>query len=259
MSVYTQVFQISARDTDPEHRVRADAIAAYMMEAAGRHADDWSMSVPVLQAENRTWVLARLAVRFYDRPGWKSDLSVETWSRGFRGFPAIRDFLVNGPNGLVARGCSVWFILDMSTRKPVRLDGYSERGPALPDRTAGIPEPGKIPPVSGWNREVQIPIRASDLDVNGHVNNVNYLELIYEGVPPEALSGMRISEAVIHYTAETFYPETILSRCSPDPTAAVSDAAAGKDEPETLGFVHSLVRASDGTEVIKARTLWTRM
>ncbi len=255
MSLYSESFNIAARDTDPGNRVRADAIAGYMMEAAWRHADSWGMSVPALQAENRTWVLARLAVRFYDRPGWKSELSVETWSRGFRGFPAIRDFVVNGPGGLVALGCSVWFILDMETRRPVRLDPYAGRGPSLPGRAAGVPEPGKIPPVSGWEREVPMPVRSGDLDMNGHVNNVNYLEWIYEAVPPEILSGMRIREAVLHYTAETFYPETVLSRCSPEPGDPGSGGKGG-GPGMSRGFVHSLVRASDGTEVVKARTLW---
>ena len=257
MSAYIQKFQISSRDTDPGNRIRADAITGYMMEAAGRHADVWGMSLPALQSENRTWVLARLAARFYDRPGWKSEISVETWSRGFRGFPALRDFLVEGPNGLVARGCSVWFVLDLSTRKPVRLDGYSERGPALPDKTAGIPEPGKIPAVDRWERETRIQVRSSDLDMNGHVNNVYYLDWTYEAVPPEVLSGMRIRDVVVHYTAETFYPEAVLSRCSPDPRGGISADGDEAPIPGTRGFVHSLVRASDGVEVIKARTTWT--
>jgi medium-chain acyl-[acyl-carrier-protein] hydrolase len=252
MSVYKQTFEINSCDTDPQNHVRADAIDKYVMEAAGRDADEWGMSIPALQAENRTWVLARIAVKFFDRPGWKSNLTVETWARGFRGFPAMRDFLVSGPNGeSVAAGCSIWFILDLTTRKPVRLDCYADRGPAQPDKTAGVPEPGKIPTVAGWDRETRIPLRLSDIDLNGHVNNVYYLDWVYEGVPPEILSNMRMSEANIHYTAETFYPETVLSRCTPDP------------KPEASGdgkaFIHSLVRASDGVEVVKARTVWASL
>ena len=247
MSVYRQTFQINSRDTDPGNHVRADAIADYMMEAAGRHADEWGMSIPALQAENRTWVLARFGVEFYDRPGWKSELTVETWSRGFRGFPALRDFIVTGPDGeVVARGCSVWFILDLATRKPVRLDPYAKQGPAHPEKTSGLEEPGKIPAVPLWERETRVPVRSSDLDMNGHVNNVYYLDWVYEGVPPEVLSAMRISEANIHYTAETFYPDTVISRCAPEPNAS----------PAGTAFIHSLVRASDGAEVIKARTVW---
>lgn len=249
MSTYERSFVLTARDVDPRNCVRADAIASVLQESAAHHADTWGMSVPDLNPQGRTWVLARLAAEFSGRrPGWKEELRVETWSRGFRGHVATRDYIVHGPDGVAARATSVWFIIDLATRRPVRLTEYLGREEAEPERSAGIEEASRIDAIAAPFRAVPLAVRASDLDLNGHVNNSRYIEWLYESVPPEILSTRRISRLDINFLSETRYPETVELRAAATPP--------GQNGPaDSLAFIHS-VSKSDGVEAVRARSLW---
>ncbi|MBL8966368.1 MAG: hypothetical protein JNG85_05110 [Spirochaetaceae bacterium] len=256
MSAYERNFVVTARDVDPQNRVRADAVAVMLQESAAHHADAWGMSIPSLNREGRTWVLARLAMEFGGRPGWKEELRVETWSRGFRGHVATRDYLVSAADGgVVARATSVWFVIDLATRRPVRLDEYGTRGAHDPDRTAGVDEPGKLAPPPQGAAETFLKVRASDLDLNGHVNNSRYIEWLYEAVPASVLQSRRMSRLELHFLAETHYPGDILIRRAAEPGAA-NGAANGAASAEELGFVHSILRP-DGVEAVRARSRWS--
>lgn len=256
MAHYERMFTISGSDVDPHDRARVDALAVMLQESAAHHADTWGMSIPALMANGRTWVLARLAIELEgQRPAWKDEVVVETWSSGFRGHVAGREYVVRkrGSDAVIARAASAWFVLDLASRRPVRLAEYEGRGEPEPERLSGVVLEGKIGLPASEAREVPLAVRASDLDLNGHVNNTRYLAWLYEAVPSEVLASSRMRRVEIHYLGETRYPATVALRSWAIPEAGVSgDGNAGGP-----AFVHSVLRP-DGVEAVRAKTFWTR-
>lgn len=251
MSTFKRTFTITGSDVDSADRARVDAIAVMLQESAAHHADAWGMSIPALMEQGRTWVLARLAMELDGpRPAWKDDVEVETWSAGFRGRIAEREFLVRKKNSgeIVARASSVWFVIDLGSRRPVRLTEYEGRDEPEPDKSSGVKVEGKIELPASAGIETPLAVRASDLDLNGHVNNVRYLQWLYEAVPKDILQDRRLCRLEIHYLGETRYPETVnlKSWALPSPE--------GKNEAV---FAHSILR-SDGVEAVRAKTVWKR-
>lgn len=73
-------------------------------------------------------------------------------------------------------------------------------------------------------------VRYGDLDANGHLNNVVFLQLFEDAriaylrslndaldvVTPQAGTGMIFAEAHLHYRAPAFYPEQIRTHVRPD-------------------------------------------
>jgi len=273
MAVFERTFTISGSDVDPHDRVRVDALAVMLQESAAHHADIWGMSIPSLMTAGRTWVLARLAIELEgQRPAWKDEVVVETWSSGFRGHIAGREYVVRrrGSDAVVARAASAWFILDLATRRPVRLSEYEGRDAAESERVSGVALEGKIALPSSDAREVPLAVRASDLDLNGHVNNTRYLAWLYEAVPPELLAANRMRRVEIHYLGETRYPATVTLRSWAIPDAGARSAGggassggaggidSGDEGPGGPAFVHSVLRP-DGVEAVRAKTFWTRL
>jgi acyl-ACP thioesterase len=251
MSTFKRDFCITGSDVDPADRARVDAIAVMLQECAAHHADTWGMSIPALMEQGRTWVLARLAIELDGpRPAWKDEVEVETWSTGFRGHIAGRDYIVRkkASGEVVGRGSSVWFVIDLNTRRPVRLAEYEGRGEAEPDKSSGAKVEGKIELPSSAATETPLAVRASDLDLNGHVNNVRYLQWLYEAVPKEVLRDRRLCRLEIHYLGETRYPETVSLK---------SWAMASPQGADEAVFVHSVLR-SDGVEAVRAKTAWRK-
>ena len=263
MAVFERTFTISGSDVDPHDRMRVDALAVMLQESAAHHADTWGMSIPALMAAGRTWVLARLAIELEgQRPAWKDEVVVETWSSGFRGHIAGREYIVRrkGTDVVVARAASAWFVLDLASRRPVRLAEYEGRGTPESERLSGVALEGKIALPASEARETPLAVRASDLDLNGHVNNTRYLAWLYEAVPPEILASNRMRRVEIHYLGETRYPGMVTLRSWAIPTAGALPGGEGDGGEGQCGpaFVHSILRP-DGVEAVRAKTSWTRL
>lgn len=217
------------------------ALAGYLSEAAGRHAEALGAGMDLLASRGQAWVLARsrLEISGTARPG--DLLEVETWPSGASRLWALRDFAVRGERGEVARGITAWLVIDLATRRPVRPDRvldprlHAEQAHALP------PPEDKLPPLRDPVWERRFSIRYLDIDRNRHVTNTSYLGWALEAVPEETWRGERVTALEAHYLAECTYGSRVLSRAAP----------CGPGE-----LLHELVREEDGKELARLRTRW---
>jgi medium-chain acyl-[acyl-carrier-protein] hydrolase len=196
--------------------------------------------VEALRARGLAWVLGRqrLEVGTAVRAGER--LEIETWPSGASGVAALRDFLVRRGGAEVARASTVWFVMDLARRRPVRLDRVlDERFRERPARSAPPPA-DRLEPAGEGGATRRFSIRYLDIDANQHVTNTSYLAWALEAVPEEVWRGCRLAVLEAHYLAECRYGSAIRSRAS----------ASGEGE-----YRHAVVREEDGKELAR---LWTR-
>ena len=112
--------------------------------------------------------------------------------------------------------------------------------PQAPPRNLDF-ESRLIPRLKQAEHEAEVAVRRADLDMLGHANNVHYLEWILESPPAEKWQEHRAVEVDIQFRSEAHAGDRLLSRC------------AGDGDKWCL---HSLVRETDGAEVVRARTRW---
>ena len=89
-------------------------------------------------------------------------------------------------------------------------------------------------------------MRHSDLDINQHANNVNFVKWVIEGLPTAILNKAVLTELEINFMAEAFYADRVIAGCAP--------ANSGNSE-----FLHRLTRQQDGRELARAVTKWRVM
>lgn len=164
---YASRRRISLSDTDVAGRLRLDAIARYMQDAA---TEDWLDAGFDLDAH--VWVVRRteLEVREPFRP--EDSVEVETWCSGVAGSAAARRYSLRGDRGGRIEAESVWIHLDRSLR-PKRLGedflhvyGASAGARRAPTRFT-LPPPPRADGAP-WR------FRLADVDRLGHVNNAAY-------------------------------------------------------------------------------------
>jgi acyl-ACP thioesterase len=191
-------------------------------------------------------------------PGWKSELTVATWPSGLGRLVCLRDYQVADRAGRVlARARSWWLVMDMASRKVVRVpDAIVAAIPASPPAPREQSPLAGLPPLHGdtdATARIAFPVRRSDLDVNRHVNNTRYIAWAVEAVPEPVRLACRPSCLDISFKAETGYGDTVLSRCDP----------LGPDHPGV--FRHSLTLAPyspndpGGREAAQALTTWAAL
>lgn len=240
-NIYREDYKIHSYEIDPKYRATVSMLLKILQESAANHAYNCGMAIPHLMKKGLTWMLVKQLIRIQGYPVWRDTVTVETWSKGLRGFSALRDYRVTGKEGLLATGTSIWFIIDIEKRRPVRLDEFQYGFPSIPDLDVMDASPGKIERPENFEIETALSIRRSDLDMNGHVNNSYYADWIFESLPEDLTRESLLTEIEIHYLNETRYGDPICVRTSFDGRTAL----------------HSILRTSDRTEVCRARSLWS--
>lgn len=241
--VHSERYVVRSYEIDPRGRLQIAAILCYLQETAAVDVLARGFSDTDLLARRDVWVLARLALEVDARPGWRQELTVHTWAAGVQGrLLARREFLLENAAGApVARAASAWLYIDAATRRPRRVDqGLLDAFPVRSERALDQPL-DKLPPPGEGGEVHRFAVRFRDLDVNQHVNNSRYLEFIMSSLPPAVRDGAELAALELNFLAEARLGDQIEACCR---------AAA---PPR---FEHSVRRASDGRELVRARSLW---
>ncbi len=244
--VLEHTFQVRYHELDNHGNVQPVTLLNWMQDVAGMHARKLGVSVVDLRKMGLTWVISRihLLVERYPRAG--NSVLVRTWPASREGMFSCREFVLTDDQGNpVGRATTSWAVVNIATRRPVRLNGHLPDYPLLPERAleddfASLPHF----PADGA-RELDFRVLRSDLDTNQHVNNTVYAGWALEAVPDEVAAGY-LSELEIAFRAEALYGDSIVSRC------AVVEAGE-----ESL-CLHQIVNSRDNKELARLRTRWRR-
>jgi acyl-ACP thioesterase len=237
-------FQVASWDVDAHNRLTTSALGRFMQEAAEANASGLGAGFADLLAAGQTWVLSGLLLRIERYPRFTDPIEVETWPRGIDRRRALRDFRMRDRSGRqFAAATTSWYCLDLASRRPVAPERWRTVDWLTSERAIDR-DPARLPGAGdAAETEVAVPVRWSDLDLNGHVTNTRYQDLVLESYPDRWLRERAIAEIELNFMAEGSYPDTLLSRRHPDPTGEHA-------------WHHGLVRRSDGREVARARVVW---
>ena len=185
-------WSVRTYECGPDGAASMASVCNYLQEAASLNAETLAFSKSNFEAagENISWVLTRLKVRMTRFPRWGETVSILTFPRGGRRIVAYRDFLLSGTAGEeLGRATSEWMLIDLASRKVMAIpDSVFAAANTVREPVFGEESFAKL----RWDcREMagdalSFRARRGDIDLNGHVNNVHYVEWLMEGRPEAA-------------------------------------------------------------------------
>lgn len=185
----TFTWTIRSYECAPDGKITIANLCNYLQEAASVNAEHLGFSKTNFDEENLnvTWVMTRMRVKVTRRPNWNEAVKVFTFPRPARRIVAWRDFIIYGEDGEeVGRASTEWMMIDFTTRRPVAIPAFvTERAnhELLPVFTE--PLGFKLPPdifISQTSQTYSITAAPSDIDLNGHVNNVRYITWLFDAM-----------------------------------------------------------------------------
>lgn len=187
----------------------------HMLNAADFHATARGFGMTYLNPVHKTWVLSRLAIEMTDMPREYARFSVETWIEGVMKYFTHRNFRVADaadPGRVYGYGRSVWAMIDTGSRQPEDIlavkDGevarYVEQGAECP-----IAAPSRVKMSAGAKLVAGVDTRYSDVDVNGHINSVKYIEHVLNLFSLDWHSANRVVRIDVAYVAESYYGDRL--------------------------------------------------
>lgn len=242
--LFTSNLDVRYHEADPQGMARLTVLLAFLQDVAAEHALELGVAVKDLRKLGLTWVLSRLHLQMASLPRCGEQVTIRTWPVSRAGIFSVRDFELLDAGG-VKIGCatSSWAVLDIATRKPVRIEDHLPAYPLHPVRALDDPF-AAIPLPHSFETELRLPVMRADLDLNNHVNNTIYAGWALEAAP-EPIAAHAVPVAIeINFRAEVCYGDSIVSRC------AVAEAG---NNPCLL---HRIDNARDGRELARMRSCW---
>lgn len=183
----------------------------HLLNCAGFHATERGFGIGTLNEENYTWVLSRLAVELDEMPCQYEAFSIQTWVENVYRLFTDRNFAILDKEGRkIGYARSVWAMISLNTRKPADLLTLHEGGITeyVCDEPCPIEKPSRIKVVSQEAADV-LTAKYSDIDINGHVNSIRYIEHILDLFPFDIYHTKRIRRFEMAYVAESYYGDTL--------------------------------------------------
>lgn len=198
---------------DCSHRLFMGHLGNHMLNAADFHSTDRGFGMSYLNTINKTWVLSRLVIEMDEMPRQYSRFYIETWVESAMRYFTNRNFRVEDADGkAIGYGRSIWALIDTENRQPTNLmeihDGQICNW-AEPARECPIAKPGRVKMSADAPLADEIQARYNDIDVNGHVNSVKYIEHVLDLFPIDNYRDKSLRRFEIAYVAESYYGDTL--------------------------------------------------
>ena len=239
-------YTIHVYDTGPDSRVTLYSMFNYMQDIASDHAVLLGFGRDDLLKKNQFWVLSRMYAEITQWPSWGDKIIIRTWPNGTDNIFAMRNYELQFPDGrMIASAVSSWLIIDRTTKKIQRPDGllsqYNDSNLLIPT-SARNPEKLHESAENG-NSAAPFRVKVSDLDVNLHTNNANYIKWICDSYDLNFTMNHLPCSAEINYLAESMFDDEIFIISSQD--------------VENKSIVnHSVIRIHDNKELCRIRIIW---
>ncbi|MBR5630029.1 MAG: acyl-[Bacteroidales bacterium] len=177
-----------------------------MLNAADFHSTDRGFGMKYLMTIKRSWVLSRLAIEMEEMPSQYERYSIETWVESAMKFFTSRNFCVSDSNGRVyGYGRSIWAMIDTETRQPTdiyAIDNGAIDKWIVADKPCPIEKSSRVKMTENAGFVRCIDINYNDIDINGHVNSVKYIEHVLDLWDVAWYREHRLKRFEIAYVAE---------------------------------------------------------
>lgn len=178
-----------------------------LLRISEKHATANEYGYEALIQKNKAWVLSRLSIVMSELPKTYDEFTLSTWvTNSFRQF-TTRNYTMRKASGeVLGYATSVWAMIDTQTRAPYNIDQFDVKGTfaeriVADDVPIAPPERIRlraIEPVASYTTGV------SDIDINGHVNSIRYLQLLLNLFPIEKYRQERLVRIDIMYAKEAY-------------------------------------------------------
>ncbi|MEM1218169.1 MAG: acyl-ACP thioesterase domain-containing protein [Bacteroidota bacterium] len=211
-------FSVRTYEVDKNKTMPLPALVKLLHEAAMQNVLHLKLSVWDLEPHGISWVLIRMRIEVSRYPTLGEDIEIVTHPSGFDRFLTHRDYRVFDREGNeIARSSSTWLLMNMETRKIARLPqfilDFSKQMP--PKETCLAPPSAALPELGQTSHLMKTTVQWHELDWNGHLNNMYYVQWIMEASGTQRLEEQEVYELDIIYKQEAILGEKIRSELSP--------------------------------------------
>ena len=202
--IYEKNMDVTYYDLDYMGRMRLSSLTRLMNIAGDNHSKMMNVGYDDLKKKHLAFLLMKLGVKVYEFPKYNDVVTVRTWPLN----PSGVSFVRNG-DILDASGCRMleWSCIcalaDLIKRKIVRPSALELYKFEIDPPEICIEAKKLIFPANeSLDTSYTHIVTYRDVDLNMHLNNIVYFDIIMNSLPSDCISDIHIKEIQINYINE---------------------------------------------------------
>jgi acyl-ACP thioesterase len=175
--VFEGVRRVRLADVSPAGRLRLDAAARFLQDLSADDTADAALE------DAEAWVVRKTVIEVSAFPRYLEPLALATWCSGTGSHWAERRISIVGERGGAIEAATTWVHIDLDSGRPTRIPaGFDDvYGEAHGGRRVKARLDHPDPP-DGEGDGFAWPLRFTDFDVLGHVNNAACWQVVEEAL-----------------------------------------------------------------------------
>lgn len=219
---------IQAHEVDFTNRLRIDSLFMLLQDVAAEHADKLNLGYSALTEHSLGWVLSWAKVNITSFPEFGEEIKIRTWPKKKYKLYSLRDFYIyDKSDRIIIKATTAWLPINIKTKRIIDTSSlpapinYQEMESAVDEL------PHKVTEQEDKKLIFTKHMRYTDLDLNQHVNNIRYIELIMDSFPKEHYEKFQPVSISVNFVSESGYNDEIEIYKS-------ADSPAGRDIIESI-------------------------
>ena len=205
---------IACYTTGQRLRLKLASLLDFAQDMAGDHADILGFGNDLLLEHRIVWVLSRIKLKMDSYPLWREDMEISTWHRGLEGPLYIRDYRMADANGRqIGVMTTSWLLLNVDERRIVRSDVATDGDRICTDKAMDeLATKVRLPKDIVMEDCGEHRVCYSDVDKNGHTNNVRYTVWALDALDRDFVTEHPVREYEINFVKEAMPDEVVRIR-----------------------------------------------
>jgi len=193
--------------------LKPSCLLHFFQDLATISAEELGFGYSFVVQKNLAWFLLKYRIEFINYPEKLYDIDIKTTPRGYNKLFAYRDFEIEHNDKIIAKATSTWALVDIDTKSMVSVAQALSDNPHMKqfEKQEDDLSYEKIKPLENITKEKTFEIRFDDLDVNKHVNNVNYIIWAFETLDFDFRNSKKLKSLDIMFKKEIKFGASILS------------------------------------------------
>ena len=211
MGTYSEKYTVKYSDIGKENKLSLKSLTNYLQEVACAHSDFVGCGLNHTSTTHVAWLLLDWKVKMFSHPKHREEITIKTWPKSFEKCYSYRDFeVIDSNNNIIALASSKWILFNTKKKKIENVSDTIVNSFGIVDKNVfkDCFDENTKEPVSN-NLNFVYKIQRRDIDTNGHVNNLHYIDYALETLPIEVYNSTEFDNMQIHYKKEIKYGETI--------------------------------------------------
>ena len=184
---YEKKILIRSEQVDMTRKLRISELFRLMEEASIAHTEQLGCTMAFTLDRGLLWIITRQQAEIRELPAYDEEIVVRSWQGDMMHVFFPRFYEICRGDEVLVRGQALWMLIDEKTRDMIMPEEYGIEIPGRPGSDDMMIPAVTIPASAGepFARE-ELVTRFSQVDINGHMNNTRYFDIIDDALRADA-------------------------------------------------------------------------